>query len=172
MKTFNIVISSKNQDSLNKFIYVFFKNTYLNFNIIKRSFKKKKRKIVLTLLKSPHVNKKAQEQFETRFFSKEFKIQVFQNFKFLIFLKKLKKHLFPDIKTKIKFATNNKKLCIKVFNPNNFVIQKNNVNHYQLHASLKKQKIQIRNFKNSNSLSKKIKNLLNIFHNYGKILKM
>jgi len=126
MKTFNITIKSKNKTSVNEFFLFFNGNKLYNSNVIKKYFQKKAKKKKLTILKSPHVNKKAQEQFENRLFKKQFKIQTTKNQKYLIFLKKINSKLFPDIEIKLKCSTNNKKnikkLKLKIFNPNNFKI--------------------------------------------------
>merc|ERR1711862_878562 len=77
----------------------------------------------ITVLKSPHVNKKAQKKFEHRIFSKKISILVFNDMKFLIFLKKLKTKLFPEIRLKIE-VTCDKKTVFKtdLLNPSHFVI--------------------------------------------------
>merc|ERR1712157_623560 len=77
----------------------------------------------ITVLKSPHVNKKAQKKFEHRVFSKKISILVFDDMKFLIFLKKLKTKLFPEIKLKIEVTCNEKMISkIDLLNPSCFAI--------------------------------------------------
>jgi ribosomal protein S10 len=107
----NLKISSKNKESLKKFLKVFLffcKKNKINFFI--KYFSQKQKTHIFTILKSPHVNKKAQEQFEYRLFSKQLNIFSFQILKFIITLKKIQTKLFPDIKIKIKFILNTKKL--------------------------------------------------------------
>ena len=148
MNLYQITISSKNKNSIKFFFLLFFKDKKLNFDIIKKYHQKTKNKKVLTILKSPHVNKKAQEQFETRFFYKQFTISSTKVFQYFIFLKKISTSLFSDIKIKIKVISSkksNKKTEINIFNPDNF---KTNRSH-----SLKKTKI-----------------LLKIFDIYGELL--
>jgi len=68
MKTFKITIFSRNQHSVNKFFSLFINNVDSNFTVIKKHFQNKRAKKIITILKSPHVNKKAQEQFENKLF--------------------------------------------------------------------------------------------------------
>jgi hypothetical protein len=92
-------------------------NGFLNY-----AQQKQKRK-VFTTLKSPHVNKTAQEQIEYRLFLKHINIFSFQILKFLIFIKKIQLKLCPDIEIQIKFVLNNKtvkKAKLVSLNPDNF----------------------------------------------------
>lgn len=108
MKTLNIIVSSKTKNSLNHFFSFLHKNSLiLSFNIINKKFQKKMKKTVITILKSPHVNKTAQEQFEIRYISKQIQIRAINLFKFLIFFKKLKVSLLTDINIKIIVNTKN-----------------------------------------------------------------
>jgi ribosomal protein S10 len=126
---YHITIISKNKSSLNSvstLLNSINHNKYLNLNIIKKYFKKKNKKSVLTILKSPHVNKTAQEQFEFKFSSKQFLIKpTTKNLKFILLLKKLESNLFPDTKIILKFISNRKlkKKNSKIFNINNFKIK-------------------------------------------------
>jgi ribosomal protein S10 len=106
MKHYQLTITSKNKKSLNNFLIFLSINLKTNFNIIKKYSQKRKKKVVLTILKSPHVNKTAQEQFEIKFFSKQLSLYSPQNFKLLLFLKKVKINLFPDINLELKFVIN------------------------------------------------------------------
>ncbi len=76
----------------------------------------------MSILKSPHVNKTAQELFEYRTYSKTLMINPFKIFKTLILLKKIKTNLFQDVKIKIISKINtkidNKKLFETILNPN------------------------------------------------------
>ena len=103
---FNVTILSRNKNSINDFFLFFNENTLYNLDVIKKFFQKKIKKKKLTILKSPHVNKKAQEQFESRLFKKQFTIQTTRNFQYLIFLKRLNYNLFPDINIKLKYIIN------------------------------------------------------------------
>lgn len=175
MKTFNLTIRSKNKTSINEFFSFFNENKLYSSNVIKKYFQKKMKKKKLTILKSPHVNKKAQEQFEIRLFKKQFKIKTTQNLKYLIFLKRLNSKLFPDIEINLKCITNNKnikKLGLSIFNPNNFKINKC--------YNFKTQNLNLKNFnqlkKENNSRSRhflttKTSHLLGIFDLYGELFK-
>ena len=127
MKSHLIKITSKNKKSLLKFLFLVHKK--FSFKIGSKSLLKnylpvsKKRKIV-TILKSPHVNKKAQEQFETRTFSQKLVIYTAYDNRFLYFLKNLKLKLFPDIRLKIKFIANrNNSIKKQIFNLCNYKFQ-------------------------------------------------
>jgi len=107
----------------NCFLFFFNNRSKLNLNIIKKSKDKKRRKNVLTILKSPHVNKAAQEQFESRLFSKQINIHALKSKQFLLILKRIKTYLFPDVKIKTKFILNKnlmEKARMNVLNPSNF----------------------------------------------------
>lgn len=127
MKPCFIKISSKNKSSILKFSFLIFKK--FNFKIgpkiiLKNYLKTKKRKKIFTILKSPHVNKKAQEQFEIRVFSQQLAIYTTYDAGFIYFLKNLKLRLFPDIKLKIEFSINkNNSLKITAFDIHNYKFQ-------------------------------------------------
>ena len=123
MKTFNLIVKSKNKSIINDFVYFFIECLLYNSNSLKKQFKNKKNKKKIVILKSPHVNKQAQEQFEYHMFSKQIKIYSFHILKFLIFLKKIQLKLFPDIKFKISFyfLKDLKKIKLKTFSPDTFL---------------------------------------------------
>ena len=121
MKTFNVTITSRNKNSIYNFFLFFNKTTLCNLSAKIKYFQKNLKKKRLTVLKSPHVNKKAQEQFEYRLFKKQFAIEVTKNFKYLVFLKKLNYNLFSDIHLRLKHAIINKSITksgLKIFDPN------------------------------------------------------
>ena len=176
MKHYQLTIISKNKKSAENCFLFFLNNTSeLNLNIIKKYFKKKKTKNILTILKSPHVNKTAQEQFESRFFSKQLSIYSPKNFQFLLLLKKIKTHLFPDVKIKIKFILNKnleEKTKTNILNPSNFklnVLEKMTVQRNILNDK-KEIKNKQYNLKKESNL-KNIKNLLKVFDMYSEIQK-
>ena len=161
MKHYHIIIVSKTKKSLYKFLS-FLDNSYVNSKIIKKDFKNEKRKKILTILKSPHVNKTAQEQFQLNLFSTQLTIYSNNNYQFLIFLKKIKNNLFPEIKINIKFPVHQNftnKTQTQLFNPSNFKLNtlKNSIN--------KKFKTIYKN--NNNNNFKQIKNFIKIFDVYG-----
>ena len=127
MKFYQVTLISKNKSSLeNSF---FFNNSVFNSIVKKKIFNKKKKIKKLTILKSPHVNKTAQEQFESRNFSRQLNLLCLSNsLKYLISSKKIGNILFPDIFFKTQFFVNKQtenSLKLKVFNPNNFKITTN-----------------------------------------------
>lgn len=74
------------------------------------------------------MNKKAQEQFEIQIFSNEIFIKSTQILKILTTLKHIKTSLFPEIKIVLKFILqNNNKIKSKVFNPNYFINNSQNI---------------------------------------------
>lgn len=172
MQICTLIISSKNHASLKNFTKFFNKNNNKNFSFIKKLFKKPYKKKIITILKSPHVNKKAQEQFEMKQYFLQFSIKTTQIFKFLIFINKIKKFIVSDISIKIQiFNLKKKKLLInkKLFFINNFrvdsMVKKNFT--YQLN---KLEKIRFYNktlysIKNSNNFISN--NLLKLFDIYG-----
>jgi ribosomal protein S10 len=168
-----ITIISKNKISIKIFFKVLNK-VLQNFKNVKKCLKKKRKIKILTILKSPHVNKNAQEQFETRFYFSQINVRYSpKNLQFLIFLKKLKNYVFSDIKIKIEFLINKslvKKTQTKLLNPNNFNLQF--FNKKIKNSSIKKSKDQKYNncFKKNNRF-KQIQYLLKIFDTYGNLIK-
>jgi ribosomal protein S10 len=79
-------IYSKNSNSLTnflKFFYTLKKKKILKLKFYTRQSQKKKKFSFISVLQSPHVNKKSQEQFEYYMYSKQLKIQAYQLTKFL-----------------------------------------------------------------------------------------
>lgn len=109
----NIYISSKNKNSLIRFLKLlqtFTDNKYFTMKIIQIKFNKLKHKKIFTILKSPHVNKTAQTQFEYILNKKQITIFTDNSLKFLFFLKIILEKLFSDIVIKIKIYTNIQKI--------------------------------------------------------------
>ena len=123
-----IKIYSKDKKSLRQF-KTFLKNItkkWENFTFSVKDNKKKKKKV--TILKSPHVNKKAQTQFQSITYSANIKCFSFNLKKNYILLKKIKNHLFPDLKIKINQTILNKKAKLttnKLFTPKNLYFYHN-----------------------------------------------
>ena len=127
MKIFNLIITSKNKDSIEKFQKFLNKTVTNNFKKVQKVFFKKGKRKFITILKSPHVNKSAQEQFEILTFSIQINISTMQPFKFLMLLKKVNTYLFPDVNLKLKLVHNKVKqitLKRKIFNVDNLKINK------------------------------------------------
>tara|TARA_B110000908_G_C10059460_1_gene359921 strand:- start:57 stop:515 length:459 start_codon:yes stop_codon:yes gene_type:complete len=123
-----IDIYSKNYKSLKNFLSVFNDETIikkLKISILKNKAKKPLKKKVITVLKSPHVNKTAQEKFEYRVYKERVKCFVPQILLLLIFIKKIKLNSFSDIKFKLNF--------ISSFNIEEIKIKNNiNINNFSL----------------------------------------
>ena len=104
-------LDSKNLMSLNKFLILFsnvMKNK-LKFSrilTVKSMTSIKKR---ITVLKSPHVNKKAQESFEVKNYRKVVIIFSLQYYIIFLILKKLQNLVFNDVKISIQANSNNPK---------------------------------------------------------------
>ena len=100
-----IKLYSRNKESLKRFLKLLKKtNTkWKNATLISKSIKNKKKKTAV--LKSPHVNKKAQTHFQQVVFSTLIKYSTWQIKKDNILLKKIKNHIFSDIKIKIEQTT-------------------------------------------------------------------
>ena len=121
---FYLKVSSKDNKVLEKFIQFLLK-LETSPTILKHFAKQKKRKFV-TILKSPHVNKTAQEQFEFRYYRKQFLINSLKPLTYFLTLKKIKNMSFPGIKLEVKglFSKSEKnKIFLKIANPNNVISQ-------------------------------------------------
>ncbi len=119
----------------------------------------------MTILKSPHVNKTAQEQFEVRIFSRQLNIYSPKSLKYLISFKKIKNNSLSDIFVKINFFLDKKSenhLKLKIINPNNFRIQTNLYRNQKINRKLSTKK-------QDNLYFKKIKNFIKIFDVCGEL---
>jgi ribosomal protein S10 len=122
MKTFSLFITTKNPKSLKSFLHFLVNQSHKNdVFFLTKIFFLKKNKQIFTLLKSPHVNKSAQEQFEVKTLTLQINFNVVNIYKCLIFLKKINNTLFADISFKLKFFHNVKKQIslIKTINNKN-----------------------------------------------------
>jgi ribosomal protein S10 len=131
MTSYNLTLISKNKNSLNSSFLFLFNLSTLNFKIVIKYFQKQIKKNFITILKSPHINKKAQEQFETRFYSKQLYIYSSKKLKYLFFFKKIQNNIFSDVKIKIKISINHTKkneILAKLLEPQNYLELKNNEN--------------------------------------------
>ena len=104
-----IQLYSKDKKSLKQFIKFLknIKNQWKNLIFSVKHKKKKRRRI--TILKSPHVNKKAQTKLQSIIYSTNIKCFSLNLKKNYIILKKIKNHLFPDLKIKIEQTIFDKK---------------------------------------------------------------
>ena len=140
----NIQIKSSNFNSLKQYLDLIFKlnlNNKLNFKSTFKLLKKKSRNKTYTILRSPHVNKTSQEQFECNFKVNQLNLYCFQFFKFLVILKKLSKITRFDIEITIRFRTNLKQQDQLVFRNYRvkwykFKLTKRYLNLIDLHGNL------------------------------------
>ena len=120
---FYISASSKDKKVLEKFS--FFLSKIEKSTLILKYFSKQKKRKFVTILKSPHVNKTAQEQFEFRYYKKRFLINSFRPLTFIFFLKKMKNTSFSGLDLTIKsMLKENEKNdhFLKLTNPDNFIL--------------------------------------------------
>ena len=152
---FYIKVSSKHSENLKEFLLFLYK--FKNNNLVIKYFPKQKIKKFVTVLKSPHVYKSAQEQFEFRIHTKNLLIDSEQHFKFLYFLKKIQNNIFPFVNLKIKSIFDSKSIELDLksnkLNPNKMNIQ-------FLNSVVKK---------DSNSKFIKVKKYLTLFDGYGEL---
>lgn len=117
-------VSSKDNYVLEKFLR-FLQKLEISPVVLKYFSKQNKRKFI-TILKSPHVNKTAQEQFEFRYYSKEFLISSPKPFTFFLIIKKIKNLSFPSLKLQVKGLFNSDKRSekfLKLANPDNIILK-------------------------------------------------
>jgi len=105
----NVHFKSKNFNSLKQYVKLLYAiscqyklDLLPILNIRRRTIKQKK----YTILRSPHVNKSSQEQFEFRLRSNRLKVRCSQLFKFLVILKKLKKISGFDVEISVEYRIN------------------------------------------------------------------
>ena len=130
----NIYLSSKNYTSLNTFLRFFvkmIKNKHIKTSAFLAQHSKPRLTKKFSILKSPHVNKKAQDQFEFHVYKKQLSLYSFQGLKVLMILKRIQCKLFADVKIKVGVVFNDSKLHKKIrknLNPNRIILKKNKVN--------------------------------------------
>lgn len=109
-----IIIKCKNTKTI--FIYLSF-----IFNCLKKIFKKinkiTKKIIKITILKSPHVHKKAQQQYEQQIVKKQILFISFDKIKLLVFFKNFINFIYQDINFNCYFVVkpNYFKFCFGYF---------------------------------------------------------
>ena len=126
MTKYRIKMYAKNKKTISNFLK-FFKqsqNKIKNFPITLNFKRRKKRKNIITILKSPHVNKKAQTQFQQTTYATRGKYFSWEKKKSAICLKKLKNNLFPDLKIKIEKSFRFKSDLEKTFSSKILLIKK------------------------------------------------
>ena len=86
-------------------------------------FKKKIKTTVFTVLKSPHVNKTAQTQFENKLYRTQLTIYSNNYYKLIYFIKYFSENNFSDIKIKIKIIKN--KNITSILDISSYFLKKN-----------------------------------------------
>lgn len=168
MTKYKINLCSKNKKSLDYFLNFSKCNVKLqNFQSFSNLLKRKKTIKKITVLKSPHVNKTAQEQFGYTIYSLKMICNSWDAKKYLVILKKIKNYLFPGIKIQVDALFTKKKIYLKTLFCNPMVI----IFFYPLRIYLK-QKIKskfsnLRTVSEIKNLSKKSLFYLNILSLYG-----
>lgn len=132
----NINISSKDFNSLNLFL-VFFIKILISKKLKIKNFEKVKpvtaKKKSFTVLKSPHVNKTAQEQFKYDIFSYNIRLQPFQLLKLVFILKNINANTHTNINISFKLFYNDKNFKqkrLKSFDTNNYSVNIKNYSNY------------------------------------------
>lgn len=121
---FYLKISCKDKRILEIFLRLLTKIKFLS--VFVKPFPKNEKRKFITVLKSPHVNKTAQEQFEYRFYSKHFLVHSFKPATFFLLLKKLKSLSFPGLNLEVKGLLENNTLhknVLQVINPDNIILK-------------------------------------------------
>ena len=100
-------LKSKNLKSIKMFLRYFYRlNTMFSDNIKVKQNNKLIKKVSFSILKSPHVNKSSQEQFELKMYNTFLIINTTNYLKLLVCLKLLLINFFPDVGLKIQFLVN------------------------------------------------------------------
>lgn len=167
-----IKLYSKDKNSLKRFIQLLNKinKNWKDLTFVSKNIKKSKKKV--TVLKSPHVNKTAQTQFQAITYGILIKYSATEVKKNYIMLKKIRNHLFPDVKIKIEQTIFSKKTNLLL--KNRFFPKK--VHYYGTHNIInvlekQKQKNHLLNLssnkENKKILLKKTLQFLKILDHYG-----
>jgi ribosomal protein S10 len=138
MKQYCLKIQSKNEKSLKNVLHFFFTHLKIKFRTIQKSSSTITKRKTVTFLKSPHVNKTAQEHFEYKIFTRKVLLKGFYLEKNLIFLKKVLAKLFQDISIHIEFITSktmrsNNNLSIFSFDNSKFLKKRSFRTNFKRH---------------------------------------
>ena len=102
-------LKSKNLKSLKRFLIIFNKFCSIyDGESMKLISNKKIKKVLFSVLKSPHVNKTAQEQFEFKLYNTRLTIYSKYFLKILLSLKFLSRKFFSDIQFKVSVTVKQK----------------------------------------------------------------
>lgn len=173
MSKLNITVCSKNKSTFQNFIK-FLRNKFpiLKLQITLKHTDKKTVRKKITLLKSTHINKAAQEKYEYKIYSYTFQTYSFRTKKYLMLLKKLRNNLFPDIKlditNSISGSSNDR---VKYFQPENYKL---NLNKLKITQKLNSKNLMItknnpKTFQLYLDFIKKTTNYLKILDSLGEV---
>ena len=118
---FYLKVSSKTKYHMLKFISCFLNLNFLSCSVSQiNNYNQKK---FVTVLKSPHVNKTAQEQFEFRHYNCQFLIHSPRPLFLLLVLKKLLRLMFSELKLELKVLLHRSSYSTELIDPNFFLIK-------------------------------------------------
>ena len=146
MKNVSLTFTSKTKKSLRNIFLIFIEQNHI-FHNTQKVFQKKTKKCIVTLLKSPHVNKSAQEQFEIRIFSRHLNVYSSKKMRYLFFLKRLFQQNFSDFKFKAKFSIDKR----FKFKPKLFILENLSYTNLQNQILQKSQRNEILSFQSFRS---------------------
>lgn len=112
-----LTLSAKRYSDLKDFLYFLQENSLLEKDLFRPTLQKvHKEKFTWTLLKSPHVNKTAREQFSLDHYKIKLTIQIESVNRFILIFKKLPNSLVSKVSTQ---------LCLYTFNDSIVVLRDN-----------------------------------------------
>lgn len=117
MSKYTLLLYSKDKKTINNFLNFFKNNKQSQFQRLTKQSKITR----FSVLKSPHINKKAQEQFQYIHFCISLSFFTYKIKKKLIFFKKIKNQLFPELNLLVKGIYSSKKKITKFLAPNNIM---------------------------------------------------
>lgn len=127
MKSCHLYIKSKDRKSTTAFVKFFLISAAkLNLHLFSKTTKKKIKKTITTILKSPHAHKGAQDQFETRHYIRQLSFYTVNFIKCIILLKKMKIKMAPDLQLKFKLIIReaiDQKFQMRILSLDNFLIK-------------------------------------------------
>ena len=130
--TLKVEITGKNSQACNKFLNLFKNLDCAQNSVYWKTVSRFNKKNFITVLKSPHVNKTAQEQFEYRIYSKCIIVHTFKPLFFLLLIKNLQGICFSNITLKVTLFTEG----VKFTNKNINLLEYFNSNNIKLHRKL------------------------------------
>ena len=130
---FKLSLKSKNVNSLKNFIFTLNSiENILNEKSLKIKPIKKLKKVLFSILKSPHVNKTSQEQFDYVYYSSEILIFTNNYLKVLLLLKLLSNKFFSSINMKVTVISGYKdSLTYDLMSYKNFQYKELNSSYFQ-----------------------------------------